>query len=179
MTKMQETNKEYAEALFILAAENNCLEEYSKHLSGIRVLTEENREYIEFLSSPAIPLSERLSAIDEAFGKEMPEYIVSFLKLLCENGRIRELWGSIDEFELLMKNAMNRTVATVYSAVPLSDEQKKALCAKLEKMCSKQIDARYVEDKSLIGGIRVEVDGKTLDGSIEKRLQKVKGVMNA
>ena len=63
--------------------------------------------------------------------------------------------------------------------MPLSDEQKKALCAKLAKMCSKQIDARYVEDKSLIGGIRVEVDGKTLDGSIEKRLQKVKGVMNA
>ncbi len=176
---MMETNKEYAEALFMLAAENNSLEEYSKHLACIRAVTEENPEYTEFLSSPAIPLSERLSAIDEAFAKEMPEYIVSFLKLLCENGRIRELCDSIDEFEFLIKNAMNRTTATVYSAVALSDAQKQALCEKLEKLCGKQIDAVYIEDKTLIGGIRVEVDGKTLDGSIERRLQKVKGVMNA
>ena len=160
---MTQTNKEYAEALFTIAYEHGALEEYAQALSEIKTVIEENPEYLSFLDSPALPLSERLGAIDEAFSKGFPEYIVSFLKLLCENGRIRELPQCIEEFD---------------SAVELNVAAKDKLCRKLSKLTGKTVEAVYVTDPTLLGGIKVEIDGKTIDGSITNNLKRIKGVMN-
>ena len=65
----------------------------------------------------------------------------------------------------------------VYSVVPLDDKQKKALEEKLEALSGKKVDAVYIQDSSLLGGLKVEMDDMTFDGSVEKHLQKVKGVI--
>ena len=174
---MMQTDREYAEALFMLAAEEGKVEEYFSSLSTVRRLVEENPDYLEFLSSPAISLKERLSAIDEAYESIFPEYVVSFLKLLCENSRIKTVNTSIDEFEKLMMEFSNRTVAVVTSATPLDDEQKQKVCDKFQKITGKSIQAVYAVDESLIGGLKVEVEGKTYDGSIKHRLSDVKDVI--
>lgn len=176
---MVQTEREYAEALFSLAAEDNAAEEYLCSLNTVKQLMEENPDYIEFLASPAIPLSERIGSVEEAFGAAMPEYVVSFLKLLCENGKIRTLFGCIEEFAKLAMVFSNIAVAEIYSAVPLSDEQKSGICKKLEKLTKKSIDPVYIIDESLIGGVKIEVDGKTFDGSIRHRLGEMKDVMNS
>ena len=173
---MMQTDKEYAEALFMLAAEEQSTESYSEALAVIGRLVTENPEYMEFLASPAISLEERLQAVDEAFGS-MPEHIVSFIKLLCENRRIRTLSSCIEEYNKLAMALSNKTVANVYSAVELSTEQKQAICMKLEKLTGKIIEPVYTIDESLIGGVKIDVEGKTYDGSIRNRLKDVKDVI--
>ena len=176
---MVQTEREYAEALFALAAEENAADEYLQALETVKQVVDENPDYIEFLASPAIALSERINSVEEAFGADMPEYVVSFLKLLCENGKVRTLFGCIDEFSKLAMAFSNRTVAEIYSAVPLNDEQKTGVCKKLEKLTKKSVDPVYIIDESLIGGLKIEVDGKTFDGSIKHRLGEMKDVMNS
>ncbi len=173
---MMQTEREYAEAMFSLCAECGESEKYLEALIEVRTLMRENPEYTEFLASPAIPLAERCAAIDEAFGK-YPLYVASFLKILCENSRVRGVIECIDEFEKLVINAKNRATATVYSAVELDSEQRKRLEEKLSRVSGKGIDATYTVDKSLIGGIRVELDGVTYDGSVKHRLGEVKEVI--
>ena len=173
---MKETNKEYAEALFKIAAENNCVEEYSTRLKEVFNLVQENKEYTEFLASPALPLSERLGAIDEAF-PQMPEHIVSFLKLLVENGHIKDITECINEYfvlEMLLKNSIS---VTVYSSIDLTDGQKQKLVRKLENKYKKTVDCRYITDKSLIGGMKIVMEDKVLDSSAEKRLKDLKEVI--
>ena len=176
---MVQTEREYAEALFSLAAEEGKTDEYLNALETVKQLIEENPEYIEFLASPAIELSERLGALEGAFGENLPEYAVSFLKLLCENGRIRTLTACIDEFSKLAMIFSNRTVAHIYSAIALTEEQKTGVCEKLSKLTQKSVDPIYFIDESLIGGLKIEVDGKTFDGSIKHRLGEMKDVMNS
>ena len=48
---------------------------------------------------------------------------------------------------------------------------------KLEALSGKKVDAVYIQDSSLLGGLKVEMDDMTFDGSVEKHLQKVKGVI--
>ncbi len=175
---MAQTNREYAEALFMLALEENQVSEYSQALGFVSNAIEESPEYIDFLISPAVPLAERLAAIDEAFGGAVPEHVLSFLKILCENRKAYLLSGCIKEFEKLVQASSNRTTATVYSVVDLSESQKDALCKKLAKISGKEIDLVCIKEASLIGGIRVEVDGKIFDGSIKQRLHEVKKVIN-
>ena len=172
-----QTEREYAAALFTLTAEENCTEEYVEYMKTIRDILTENKEYVEFLSSPAVSLEERAAAVDEAFGHSFPEYAVSFLKVLCENGRMKSVFGCIDEFVSLAMSVSDRTTAVVYTVVELSDEQKTAVVKKLEQITKKQVEAQYVIDESLIAGMKIEVDGKTFDGSVRHRLGEVKDVI--
>ena len=125
-----------------------------------------------------VAADEAFSAISEAFSGICDEYLLNFLKLLCENGRIKELLSCIEEFEYLKTLAENKTTATVFYAYPLDEAQKQALRAKLENKVGKNIDFIFIEDKSLIGGIKVELDGKAIDGSAKHYLNKVKGVIS-
>ena len=52
------------------------------------------------------------------------------------------------------------------------------LKAKLEAMSGKTVEAVYIIDSSVLGGIKIEIDGKTIDGSITNNLKRIKGVMN-
>jgi len=172
-----QTEREYATALFTLTAEENCTQAYVDYMKAIRDILSKNEEYVEFLSSPAVSIEERATAIDEAFGDSFPEYVLSFLKVLCENGRMKSVFGCIDEFIGLAMSVSHRTSAVIYSAVELSDEQKKAVVSKLEKITKKQVEAQYIIDESLIGGMKIEVEGRTFDGSVRHRLREVKDVI--
>lgn len=174
---MTQTEREYAVALFALAVEEDSVEEYDSALSLIGSVIEDNPEYIDLLASPAIVLEERIQAIDEAFGAHIPENVASFLKILCENSHIRILEACIEEYRKLAMAFSKTAVAEIFSAVELSDEQKKGICVKLEKLTGKSIDATYIIDESLIGGVKIEVEGKTFDGTVKHRLSQVKDVI--
>ena len=174
---MRETDREYAEALFGLCTEEGVCESAFSDMVTVKELFSENPEYSLLLSSPAIPLSQRLSAIDEAFGGRICDYCVYFIKLLCEKGRIGILSDCIDEFEKLCAAYFGRITAEITSAVELTEEQKKALTEKLEKANGKTVVPVYRVDPSVLGGILVKVDGRVYDGTLKSRLRDVKEVM--
>lgn len=175
---MAQVSNEYATALFELAQESGTSEEILQSLLSVSELMNENPEYADFLSSPNIPKSERVDAIEQAFRGSMPEYVVSFLSLLCERGRIRNLSECISEYKQLCDAANHISVADVASAVELTEGEKKALTEKLEKLCGNAVILNCKVDPSLIGGIVVTVDGKVIDGSIRHRLHELKEVMH-
>ena len=175
---MRQNDREYAEALFELAAEENNAEGYLLDLTLIEEVIKEEPEYISLLSSPAIPMSERLGAIKEAFEGRVCENVLSFLMLLCENSNANILLDCIEQFKALALCVSETAKARIISAFPLSDSQKKALCEKLEKTSGKVILPEYIIDKSLIGGIKVEIDGKSYDGSLSRRLRDIKDVIS-
>lgn len=175
---MTEISKEYACALFMLAAEENLEKEISEALRSISGILKETPEYLDLLASPNIPLSERLQAVDEAFSNNMPEYAVSFLKLLCERGHIRLFHKCVSEYEELYHAADGISTAKVISAAPMSKNEKAALKEKLEAYTGHAVIMEYSVNKALLGGVIVRIDGKILDGSLRRRLHDIKEVMH-
>ena len=53
---------------------------------------------------------------------------------------------------------------------PLTEAQAEALKQKLEKLSGKKISLSLKTDPSLLGGVRVELEGKELDGTVKGRL---------
>lgn len=175
MIPMTEMNKEYAVALFALARESGAAENYMEALSAVEKLLSENPEYVDFLASPNVPKSERIKTLDTAFSDSLPEYVLSFLKLLCEKGHIRIFKGCIQEYKRLFDEYKNTSVARVISAVELSEEQKTKLKQKLERLSEKNVTLDCSVDSSLYGGITVEMDGCVYDGSLKRKLSDIKG----
>ncbi len=175
---MTEMNKEYGVALFALAKEQNKENEYALSLECVEEVVKANPLYLDFLSSPSIPLGERLDAIDKAFGTSLPEDVVSFIKLLCEKGRIRSLTDCITQYKTLLDIQNSISTAYIKSAVELTEEQKQKLKDKLEIKCGHSVILECSQDESLMGGIVVEIDGKVIDGSLSHRLYEVKDVIS-
>ena len=174
---MTEISKEYGAALFTLALEEGKSAEIFEVLSEISGIFSENPEYIDFLSSPAISIGERVKAVDEALGDNYPEEVVSYIKLLCEKGRADCFFESVAEYERLYDESIRSADAKITSATELSAEEKEKIREKLEKICGKAVNMEFYIDKSLLGGVIAEVDGKVYDGSIKTRLEGIKEVI--
>lgn len=168
---------EYSDALFSIARENSEEKEYLDSLNTVCDALGENEEFLLLLKSVSIPKEERIKALEAVFLNRVPEYVLSFLALLCERGRINDVFDIRNEFEKLYFAFSNISYARITSAVELSESEKAKLEEKIEKLCSHKIRAEYSIDASLLGGIRVEVDSKVIDGTIKHRLDELKEVM--
>ena len=175
---MNEIAKEYGTALFMLACEEKRKSEYAEALEAICGTFEEYPQYADLLSSPSIPLGERLDVIENTFSSTVPEQVLSYLKLLCEKGRMPYFMESVEEYRALLDASEHISNAKITSAVELTETEKQRLIDKLELIERGKVCATYVVDESLLGGLIVEVDGKIMDGSLRHRLQEVKEVMN-
>ena len=175
---MTEISKEYGTALFMVACEENEEKSYAEALENIKNAFLENPQYLELLSSPGVSLKERLAVIDGTFSDCVPEHIVSYLKLICEKGRMAYFLESVQAFKELFDESQRISVAKITSAVELTEDEKKKLNKKLESIANCKVQAEYFVDAVLMGGLIVEMDGKILDGSLRHRLHEIKGVIN-
>ena len=178
MTAMIEVGKEYGAALFMLACEENQQKAYAEALETVKTTFLDYPQYMELLSSPSIPLQERLGVIDEAFSSTVPEQVLSYLKLLCEKGRMPHFMESAKEYRALLDASEHVANAKITSAVELTKAEKEKLITRLESKEKCKVHAEYCVDPSLLGGLTIEVDGRILDGSLRHRLYEIKEVIN-
>ncbi|MBO4432282.1 MAG: F0F1 ATP synthase subunit delta [Clostridia bacterium] len=175
---MISSSNDYANALFMIAVEDDKLETFSSDLSVIKQVFRENPDYALLLTSPNIPKSERQEAVDAAFGGKVDANILNFIKVLCDHNKIDTLDDCIKDFKALKKSAQNRVTAKVYTAVPISEAQEQALKEKLQKKFGMTVKIKSVIDKNMLGGVRVEIDGKIIDGSVKRQLHDIKEVIS-
>ena len=174
---MSKVYGEYSTALFEIAKENNVEKEFYESLHLISDEFTDNPEYVFILSSPDIPMKKRLNMLEEVFDKYVPEYVLSFVKLICEKGRIKEFSEFVSEFDALY-NAFNSVVhAYISSTVKLLDDKKEELIKCLEKISGCFVIPHYEIDKSLVGGIVVRMNDTIIDGSIKHKLIQFREVM--
>ena len=175
---MTTTSKEYAEALFELAAGDQVLQETSDGLVTVISALEQTPEYRQLLSSAAVGKAARIEALENAFRGKIPDVLLGVLRMMVSRGHVSALDGMAREFEELSRQYRGESVALVTSAVPLKEAEAVAIRAELEKRFGRQISLRCELDPSLIGGVRVEVEGRVIDGSIRNKLEQIKDVMN-
>ena len=167
---MTETAKMYGGSLYVLAAEEGLETRILGELEQAAQLLKANPDYLRLLSTPSIPKKERCGLLDEALRGQVHLYVLNFLKILCEKGTLRELSGCARAYRLRYNQAHGILEATATSAVPMTAQQTQALHAKLEKLTGKTIDLKTKVDPGVLGGIRLDMEGTELDGTVQNRL---------
>ncbi len=164
----------YGQSLYDLALSENLTDVILEQMEAVGAILKENPDYVTLLSEPSVPKKERLGLVDEAFDGQLHEYTLSFIKILIERGILREFHACYRRF----KNSYNKdhgiAEATVTSAIKLDDSQLSALKSKLEKISGKKIILSEKTDASVLGGVRVEIEGKLYDGTVQGRLGELR-----
>ena len=176
---MTTTSREYAEALFELAVQANVTQETSEGVETVISALMQMPEYRALLASPAISKEERLAALDTAFRGKIPDILLAILRMMVSRGHVSALSGMARDYEELARGYRGESMAVVTSAVPLKEAETVVLREKLEKKLARKITLQCQVNPDLIGGIRVEVDGRVIDGSIRNKLDEIKEVMNS
>ena len=175
---MTQAAKVYGGSLYDLAAEEKLDGQIMEQMNEIRQIFRENPKYLRLLGEPAIPQEERLKLLDDAFKDQIEPYLLNFLKILCEKKIMREYAGCCDEFTRRYNVEHGITEAVVTAAVKLNSEQMEALKNKLEKVSGKKIHLIQKTDPTVLAGLRVEMEGRQLDGTVQGRISDISKKLN-
>ena len=160
----------YGQSLYDLAAEKGLSEEILKQMEAVQAIFKENPDYITLLLEPSIPRRERLGLLEEAFKGQVHPYLQNFLMILLENSLLRGFSACCRTYRESYNKDHGIEEATVTSAVALTEAQVKSLKSKLEAISGKTVILRQKVDSSVLGGLRVEIGGRLLDGTVMGRL---------
>lgn len=176
MTKMEQV---YGGSLYELALEEGLTGQILDELRQVLAIFDESPDYWRFLSTLSIAREARCAALDEALGGRIQPYLLNFLKILCENGTMASLKGCAREYRRRY-NADNGIVEVrAVTAVPMGEELREKLRRKLESVLDKTVELTCRVDPACMGGVRLELPGRQLDGTVKQRLESLASTLKA
>jgi F-type H+-transporting ATPase subunit delta len=87
-----------------------------------------------------------------------------------EKGRIELAQQVRDEYQRLLDERRGIAQATVFTAVPLSDDERRAVAQRLQKLTGKEIVLDAQVDPDVLGGLVARIGDRLIDGSTRGRL---------
>ena len=179
MLNLQLANK-YSRAIFLLAQEENKLDEYGKELKQLSADIDSFPELKTYLASPMIPVQAKKEVAAKASAEEgLSPMVQNFFCMLVEKGRSELLDEIVSEYESFANEALGIVVADVTTARDLKASQAESLSGKLAEITGKQIKLRPHLDPKIIGGAIVRMGDKRIDGSLSGKLQALQAELLA
>ena len=124
------------------------------------------------LTSPAVAASRKKAVVGRVATKlGLSRIILNFLFVLIDRRRIAGLPEIIQVFEQTIDERQGFARAEVISARQLTEAQRNALNAELERLVGKRIRMQASVDEALIGGVVARIRSTVYDGSVRGRLQ--------
>ena len=171
---MTQVGNVYGESLYTLALEEGLTEDILSELTVLEQSFRENPDFIRLLSSPNLPKRERCQILDDSFRGKVHAYVLNFLKILTEKGYMKHFHDCFLTFEDLYNLDNGILKVTAITAIAMSDEQSKKLSGKLSRVTGKQVKLRNLVDPSVLGGVRLDYDGKRLDDTVSHRMDSIR-----
>lgn len=163
----------YAQGLYALAKDEGLDETVLQQLDVLCAAFREEPSFLRLLATPNLSKQERVSVLDSSFRDRVHPYVLNFLKLLTERGKISHFSQCCTAFREQYNTDRGILPVRAVSAVPLSEEQVQKLTQKLEAITGKTVELTNRVDPSCLGGVRLDYDGKRVDGTVKNRLDGI------
>ena len=164
----------YAEAFLQVANETQQTEEIVSQTKEILKLVGDSPELEKALSSPILEKESKKKILIQLFSDKINYSLLNLLKLLADRQRIGILVPILERFLEIYRENSNIALATVTSAVELSDEQKDLITQKISSIAgTEKLELVTKTDPSLIGGFVASVGSKVIDASIASQIRKL------
>lgn len=174
---MTQVGSVYGEALYTLALEESITKQLLDELSVLRDAFRENPDFIRLLSSPNLSKQERCTVLDDSFRGKVHPYVLNFLKILTEKGYMKHFDHCSAAYEDHYNLDNGILPVTAITAVALTAEQSAKLSGKLSRTTGKQVKLLNKVDPTVLGGVRLDYDGKRLDDTVSHRLDAIRGLL--
>lgn len=168
----------YAQGLYSLALEENLTGSILEEMTALQQAFSQEPMYLRLLSAPNVALAERIKIIDDSFRGKVQPYLLNFMKLLTEKGYIRHFPDCCTAYRNQYNDDHGILPVRAVTAVPLREEQSQKLRIKLTQLTGKTVELHNRVDPEVLGGVRLDYDGKRLDGTVKNRLDSIRELLH-
>jgi F-type H+-transporting ATPase subunit delta len=166
----------YAEAVFKLADGQGKLADWSDNLANLAQVAADER-MLRVIGDPKLSAAKVAGTLITVLSGKLSGDAENFVRVLAENRRLGVLGEIRAQFEALKHQREGVVEARVETAFPLDDAQLADLVARIEKHTGRKVKASVSVDKELIGGVRVTIGDKVIDGSARAQLAALESAL--
>lgn len=167
-------SKTYGEALFELAVEENKTSLFLEEVGELLKVIGQNQDFGQFMNHPKIPKEEKIEVSENIFRDRIDKELLGFLVTIVEKDRYSEVEEILNYVIDSIKEYRKIGVAYVMTAIPLQENEKKDIEAKLlDTTKYETLECHYQVDESLIGGMVIRMGDRVVDSSIRTKLESL------
>ena len=160
----------YGEALYQVAAETGKTEIIMEEGFAICDILEQEPDLERLLVNPTIAASIKKDILTNVFDGKVSDEILNLLCILVDRGRAAHYEKIMKAYRLLYEKEEGYSYGTIYSAVPLKEDQLKKFEEQTGDLIKENVKLENEIDASIIGGIKILIEGKVIDATLRKRL---------
>ena len=164
----------YGKAIYEYSLENKVLDSTKEELDFINDIFDSNPQLKKVLSSPIISLNEKEEKLNNIFKGQVSDLVLSYLSIMIKRDGISKFEKVYSSFVHLYNESKGILEGKIYTAFDLSKEKIQEIEKHLSKIEKKEVVLTQINDSHLIGGVRIYLDNKIYDYSIEKKINEIK-----
>lgn len=164
-------DRAYGSALFQAAAETGKKDLILDEACQVLGVFEQEPDLYTIVNYPAISIREKKEILKNVFEGRICQEVLNLLYVLVDKGRTRHFSKIIKVYREMINQEEGYSYGDIYSVEPLKPTQITKFEEQTSTLLQKQIRLENQLDPKLIGGIRIQVDGRIIDASIRKRFE--------
>ncbi len=163
----------YAKAILDLAKDQNTVETVNNDMKLITETITKSEDLNKMLHSPVVRSEIKKRILLKVFN-DSNIITVGLIDTLINNKRISILEEVASKYNQLYDQYRGSEVATVITAVPLTNNLKSKVLAKAKELTGKNVELKNSVDESIIGGFILRIGDIQYNASIANQLNKLK-----
>ena len=164
----------YGQALFDAASEHGKVEEIMEEYKAVSNVFKENPQLKRLFLIPTVSALMKRDVAKNVFEGRISKELLNYIYVLIDKRRIDAFDDIRRHYERLVMENDGKIKGVVYTALPIDNDRIEALEEKMSETLEKKVKLVSRIDKSLIGGIKIYIDGKLYDASVKTKLENIK-----
>jgi F-type H+-transporting ATPase subunit delta len=165
----------WAKALLDLSVDAGTVPATREELDRMAALVASSSDLQNAFANPTVTVDDRKKVVVElATRLSLGRTVKNFLLLLADKRRLAYLRDIADAYRAFADAHEGVVRAEALSPVALSDAQLSRLRETLGTLTGRRVAVDVTVDPSLIGGLRVRVDGRVYDATVSRRLDALR-----
>lgn len=167
----------YASSLLTAAQKAGRVFEDIEDIQKARWAVVKSSQMRGFLEDKTVPAANKSAFVKEAFTGFSPE-VQAVISVMAERGDLNLLGRVAEEYWSTAEEKLDTVVVDVTTAVELDDHLRDVIVSKLSADLGHSVRLNETVDKSILGGIILNMHGKRMDASIKTQLAHARQVLS-
>ena len=165
--------RRYATAIFAIAKGASTIDAVGRDLGSIADSIYGTEDVRRFYLSPVIERKKKAAILENVFASKVDVTALHALLLLVRKRREALLQPIVVEYAKLARDAAGKEPLEIVSARALGTSELHDIVARLAASYGKRFEVTQRTDPSLLGGVRITMGDRRIDGSLAGRLDEL------
>ena len=175
MAKENLIARKYAEAL----AELDCSQASLDDLKLVTETLSQNEDLESSLNSPNVSEAAKFKILEGIFQAKVSANCLNILKLCISKRRTKIIGMLAEHYEAVFFERNNIERACIESPNSIDQAELSEIKSQLEKLFNKEIELEAQTNPGLIAGVKINVNNKIIDYSLNSKIKKLKQSLNS